>query len=166
MREFSKEERDLMAVVDQFRQVSKYLGITPEEHLVSFDKDLVEGLFAEDILEKAKLKSFSQKIKGVRLTDHGLRLWREAACQEEPLPRITEAGLVVRDVLLTNLLSHTDEATPKSRILRNHSRAALVEAYEMGLLAKVRLKQKHREVVKGYIVTGAGYAYLKGNKLI
>lgn len=165
MRVFTQEERPLLAIAEHFRQVEKYLGILPEQYLVAFDKRIIERLVAEDILEKARLKSYSQKIKGVRLTPLGSRMWREAQGMAEP-PPVNPAGLAVRDILLMNLLSYTDEAVPKKEALKRHPKAALLEAYQMGFLAKVRLKKKDQEMIKGYIVTSAGYAWLKGNGLL
>lgn len=166
MRAFTESEHALLRIVEQYNQVRKYQGITPEEFLVAFEDQIVDGLLEVDILEKAKLKSFGQKVKGLRFTPQGLRLWLGSIGRDEQLPVITRAGLVVRDIYLYNRLSYTDEAMPKSQLLKHHSRVSLWEAFEMGLVAKVKIKLKHREEVKGYIVTGAGYAYLKGNKLL
>jgi hypothetical protein len=54
----------------------------------------------------------------------------------------------------------------KSQILEHHSKKVLLEAFEQGLVAKVKIRQKGRDEVKGYILTCAAYAYLKGNNLI
>lgn len=166
MRAFTESEQALLRIVDQFDQVAKYLGLAPEEFLVGFGHGVAEGLLDEGILEKVKLKSFGQKVKGLRFTEPGRRLWMLHWGLDERLPVITRAGLLVRDVFLTNRLSHTGEAAPKEHVLKHHSRQSLLEAFEAGMVAKVKIRQKHQDVVKGYIVTPTGYAYLKGNKLI
>jgi len=166
MRSFTDSEQALLRLVEQFGQVEKYQGITPEEMLFSFDKKDIERLLDEEILEKAKLTSYSQKVKGLRFTVQGLQLWNLFSERVEDVPLLTEAGLLVRDVFLHTRLSFTEEAVNRTMLLKYHSKKSLMEAYEMGLVAKVKIKHKHREEVKGYIVTSAGYAYLKGNKLI
>lgn len=166
MRAFTESEQAILHVVEQFDRVEKYQGITPEEHLVSFQEKAMDRLLDEEVLEKASLKSFSQKIKGVRFTRQGLELWRLFTGRALPGPVLTEAGLLVRDVYLRNKLSYSEEATSRGQILKRHGRHALVEAFEAGLLAKVKIRQRRGEVVKGYVVTSAGFAWLRGNRLI
>ena len=166
MRSFSETEQSLMRIMEQFNRVEKYQGVTPEELLVSFDKKDIAALLDDEILEKTKLKSFSQRIKGLRFTPQGRQAWQAFTQEEEPGIIISEVGWLVRDVFLQTRLSYSEEAVPKSHLVRYHSKGTLLEAYEMGLIAKVKIKQKHRDVVKGYIVTSAGYAFLKGNKYI
>jgi hypothetical protein len=166
MRPFAESEQALLRVVDQFDQVAKYQGLAPEEFLVGFGRDAAERLLDEGLVEKVKLKSFGQKVKGLRFTEPGRRLWLSHTSQDERLPVITRMGLLVRDIYLANRLSHTGEAVPKDQVLRHHARGSLLEAFEAGMVAKVKISQKHQDVVKGYIITPAGYAYLKGNKLL
>jgi len=166
MRAFTEPEQALLRVVDQFDQIEKYQGLAPEEFLLGFRDKVANGLLDDGMLEKVKLKAFGQKVKGLRFTEAGKQRWMEFSGQEERLPVITKVGLLLRDVFNYNRLSYTGEAVPKQEILRHHHKSTLFEAFDTGLMAKVKIKQAHREVVKGYIVTGAGYAYLKGNKLI
>ena len=166
MRSFSESEQSLLRVMEQFNRVEKYQGITPEEFLVSFRKKDIEALLDDEILEKAKLKSFSHRVKGLRFTPKGRQIWQPFTGEEEPGVIISQVGWLVRDVFLQTRLSYSEEAVPKSHLLKYHSKATLLEAYEMGLIAKVKIKQTHRDVVKGFMVTGAGYAFLKGNNYI
>jgi hypothetical protein len=166
MRVFSESEQSLLRVVEQFEQVEKYHRITPVQLLIAFEQKDIDRLLDDEVLEKVKLKSFSQKVKGVRFTSVGLRLWLTFTGQEEPRVVITAAGLLARDVYLHTCLSFSGEAMTKSQILEHHSKRALAEAFEQGLVAKVKIRQKGHEVIKGYILTCAAYAYLKGNNLI
>lgn len=166
MRSFAGSEEALLKVVEQFGRIEKYQGITPEEMLFPFDRAVIGQLLDEEILEKARLKSYSQKIKGVRLTVRGAQLWSIHNELDEHVPLITETALLVRDIYHHTRLSYTEEAVPKAQLLRYHSKGSLREAFEMGFVAKVKIRQKNREVAKGYIVTCAGYAFLKGNKLL
>lgn len=166
MREFTESEQAVLRIVEQFDHVAKYQGITPEEYLVGFKDDVLRGLIKDDILEKVKLKSFSQRVKGLRLTAQGGQLWRLSNCQECVFAPLSDMDLLLRDIYLHTRLSYTEEAVPKSQLLKYHSKESLLEAYGLGLVAKVKIKQKQRDVVKGYIATSAGYAWLRGNKLI
>lgn len=166
MREFTESEQAVLRIVDQFDHVAKYQGITPEEYLVGFKGDVLEGLLKDDIVEKVKLKSFSQRIKGLRLTPQGSQLWRLSSHDDCIFLPLSELDLLLRDVYYRTRLSYTEEAVPKSHLLKYHSRTSLAQAYELGLVAKVKIKQKQRDVVKGYIATSAGYAWLRANKLI
>jgi len=166
MRDFSEAEQALLRIVEQFEQVEKYHGITPEQMLVSFKQKDIDRLLDHEVLEKAKLKSYSHKVKGVRFTPEGLQLWLDFTEQEKPVVEITPGGLLTRDVYLQTRLSYSEEAVSRSQIIEHHSKEALAEAFETGMVAKVKIRQKHRLVIKGYIVTGAGYAHLKGNNLI
>ena len=166
MRDFSESEQSLLRVVEQFEQVEKYHRITPSQLLTAFEQKDIDRLLDDDILEKVKLKSFSQKVKGLRFTADGLGLWLAFTGQTEPSAVITEAGLLARDVYLHTSLSFSGEAMTKSQILEHHSKRVLLEAFEQGLVAKVKIRQKGHDEVKGYILTCAAYAYLKGNSLI
>ncbi len=166
MREFTETEHAVLRIIEQFDNISKYQGITPEEYLVGFREDVLRGLIKDDILERVKLKSFSQRIKGLRLTFQGGQLWRLASHDGLVCPPVAELDLLVRDIFLRTRLSYTEEAVPKAHLLKYHSKASLMEAYDRGLIAKVKIKQKQHDEVKGYITTSAGYAWLRGNKLI
>ncbi|WP_243439266.1 hypothetical protein [Fundidesulfovibrio soli] len=165
MREFSESEALLLRVVDQFDKIKKYQGITPEEHVLFFDGKAAGKLLKDGVLEKVKLRSFGQKIKGVRFSEEGRLMWR-AYTQEEPPHHPTATDRLVKDVYLASRLSFMGEAVPKSYILKHHARANLYDAFASGLVAKVRLSQPQRDVVRGYICTPAGYAYLRGNDLL
>ncbi|GFK95269.1 hypothetical protein NNJEOMEG_03128 [Fundidesulfovibrio magnetotacticus] len=166
MRAFNESEQAILRVVEAFDGVVKYLGITPEEHLVSYSQKHLERLLDEEILERAKLRFFSGKIKGVRFTRDGLAIWRLFTGQETPEAKLPDAGLLVRDLYLRNGLSSTDEATPRDTLLKHHSRRALVDAFQAGLVAKVKIRHPGGEKTKGFVVTHAGYAWLRGNSLI
>lgn len=166
MRDFTETEHAVLRIVEQFGNIAKYQGITPEEYLVGFREDVLKGLIRDDILEKVKLKSFSQRVKGLRLTSQGGQLWRLASQEELVCPPVAAMDLLLRDIYLRTRLSYTEEAVPKAHLLKYHSKQSLMEAYGLGLVAKVKIKQKQRDVVKGYVATSAGYAWLRGNKLI
>ncbi|KAF0235272.1 MAG: hypothetical protein FD177_26 [Desulfovibrionaceae bacterium] len=166
MREFTETEHAVLRIIEQFGNISKYQGITPEEYLVGFRGDVLRGLIKDDILEKVKLKSFSQRVKGLRFTSQGEQIWRLASHDEVVCPPVADMDLLLRDIFLRTRLSYTEEAVPKAHLLKYHSKASLLEAYQLGLVAKVKIKQKQHDVVKGYIATSAGYAWLRGNKLI
>lgn len=166
MRGFTETEHAVLRIVEQFGNVSKYQGITPEEYLVGFREDVLKGLVRDDILERVKLKSFSQRVKGLRLTHQGGQLWRLASQEELLSPPVSEMDLMLRDIYYRTRLSYTEEAVPKAHLLKHHSKESLMEAYGLGLVAKVKIKQKQHDVVKGFVATSAGYAWLRGNKLI
>jgi len=165
MRTFTEPEGLLLRVVDLFDKIKKYQGITPDEHIVFFDGKTTERLLKDGVLEKVNLKSFGQKIKGIRFSEEGRLAW-QAQNREEPPRQPSATDRLVKDVYLASRLSFMGEAVPKSYILKHHSRTNLYDAFASGLVAKVKLRQAQRDVVRGYICTGAGYAYLRGNDLL
>jgi len=166
MRTYSETEQLLLELVDQFGRIRKYHGLTPEELLVAFDKAMIKKLLDEEILEKVKLKALGQKVKGVRFTSEGLALWLLFKGDQECPTLMHEVEAVARDVYLLNRLSYTDEATSTDILLKHHSKESIKEAYALGMLAKIKLKRKNQDVIKGYVLTNTGYAYLRGNKLL
>jgi hypothetical protein len=166
MRNFSKGEEAFLRILDEFRKIKKYMGITPKEHLLVSSDKVVKKLMDDKVVEKVKLKSFAQKIKGYRFTDEGYRSWKIFLGEVDELPMPTETSNLLRDVFLQARLSWTGEAVTKRQILRHHDKKYLDEVYDLGLVAKVKLKGRNREIIKGYIITNTGYAYLKGHNLM
>ncbi len=165
MRTFDEAESLLLHVAELFGRVEKYQGVTPEEHILFFDDKAKERLLEDGILEKVKLRSFGHRVKGLRFTAPGLAAWRDFRGEEHP-PHPTAMDNLVRDVFYLSRVSFLDRAVSKKQILRFHSRSCLHQAFDLGLVAKVKLHQADQEVVKGYVVTNAGYAYLRGNQMI
>ncbi|GAB6036062.1 hypothetical protein JCM15519_06210 [Fundidesulfovibrio butyratiphilus] len=166
MRQLSETEHAILLVAWDFSKVQRYLGIVPERHLLCFDtRDLVR-LVDEGLLIRIKLKAFSQKIKGYRITDDGLR--QVGDCRQdcdEPGPLAHLEGLLV-DVYCVSRLSWNDGVAPKDVIVKRHKSKLRLEAYTRGLIAKVKVQTKGKDSEKGYILTNAGYAFLRGNTII
>lgn len=166
MRELSEAEQAILLVAWDFSKVQRYLGIVPERHLLCFDaRDLVR-LVDEGLLVRIKLKAFSQKIKGYRITDDGARQI-EGCCRAgvEPGPLAHLEDLLV-DVYSVSRLSWNEGVAPKETIVKRHKSKLRVEAYTRGLIAKVKVQSKGKDSEKGYILTNAGYAFLRGNTII
>lgn len=165
MRRLNEKEQDILLVAWEFSKVQRYMGIAPERHLLGFDAKTIARLVEEKLLQKVKLKAYSQKIKGYKLTDEGKLLLAELCRPDEVRPLSSLEELLV-DVLSVSRLSWNDGVAPKDILVKRHKSRLRLEAYTKGLVAKMTVQAKGGDSVKGYILTNAGYAYLKGNQLI
>lgn len=166
MRQLSETEQAILLVAWDFSKVQRYLGIAPERHLLCFDTRDLARLVDEGLLVRIKLKAFSQKIKGYRITEEGARQV-EGCCRHcaEPAPLEHLEDLLV-DVYSVSRLSWNEGVAPKDVIVKRHKSKLRVEAYTRGLIAKVKAQTKGKDSEKGYILTNAGYAFLRGNTII